>query len=115
MLARARASATLRMDIYLNGCFKTCERPRLVVTTSVVEGVVTGTVISAVDEVSGASVTVVSKSSLVLLISLVPAVDVDSGVVPTVDIVVVSLVVGAGVPVVSGSGFMRTQPQDLSQ
>ena len=76
--------------------------------------------ISAV-EVSGASVTVVSTSSLVLLISLV-AMDVDPDVVPTVvgagvvgAGVVGAGVVGAGVVVVSGSGFMRSQPQDLSQ
>ena len=82
-------------------------------TTSVVEGVVS--VISAV-EVSGVSVTVVSTSSLVLLISLV-AMDVDPDVVPTVvgAGVVGAGVVGAGVVVVSGSGFMRSQPQDLSQ
>ena len=77
-------------------------------TTSVVEGVVS--VISV--EVSGGSVTVVSTSSLVLLISLV-AMDVDPDVVPTV--VGAVLVVGAGVVVASGSGFMRSQPQDLSQ
>ena len=82
-------------------------------TTSVVEGVVS--LISV--EVSGGSVTVVSTSSLVLLISLV-AMDVDPDVVPTVVaavLVVGAGVVGAGVVVASGSGFMRSQPQDLSQ
>jgi len=81
-------------------------------TTSVVEGVVS--VISAVvPEVSGVTVvTVVSTSSLVLLISLVLAMTVDPAVVPTV---VGAGVVGAGAVVVSGSGCMRSQPQDLSQ